>query len=201
MESIPPPVSDFQSICHQLAQRSLPLLSLPVEPERIRQAAVTLLLRDGAGAAELLIIKRAEHPSDPWSGHLALPGGRADATDEHLIATAARETFEEVGVRLSLSESFIGRLETYAPRNPQLPQIEITPLIALAPPEINLQMSQEVADAFWMPVRELKEVGLADEFPWQFGELIVKRPAYPSPRGPIWGITERILTTFFSLID
>lgn len=194
-------LSDFHSICVQLRQRALPAEPLQIEPERIRQAAVTLLLREAAEAAELMIIKRAEHPGDPWSGHLALPGGRADATDAHLIATAARETLEEVGIRLSLEESFIGRLATLAPRNPQLPQIEITPLIALAPPELSLQLSEEVAEAFWMPVRQLKETGLSAVYHWQLGDLTLKRPAYPSPHGPIWGITERILTEFLALFD
>lgn len=193
--------SDFQSICARLSERALPLVALPVEPERIRQAAVTLLLRDADATAELLIIKRAEHPGDPWSGHLALPGGRADLTDAHLIETAARETLEEVGISLSVPDSFIGRLETLAPASPRLPQIEITPLIALAPPEFSLAFSAEVDGAFWLPVRRLKETGLAAEYHWQLGELTIRRPAYPSPRGPIWGITERILTEFFTLLD
>ncbi|HXO29869.1 MAG TPA: hypothetical protein VOA80_21150, partial [Thermoanaerobaculia bacterium] len=53
------------------------------------EAAVALVL---AGAAELAlcVIRRAEHPRDPWSGHLALPGGRADPADPHPRAVAER---------------------------------------------------------------------------------------------------------------
>lgn len=193
--------SDFQRICARLSERALPLLALPVEPARIRQAAVTLLLREADATAELLIIKRAEQPHDPWSGHLALPGGRADLSDANLIDTAARETREEVGISLTVPDSFIGRLETLAPHNPRLPQIEITPLIALAPPHLSLTFSAEVDDAFWLPVRQLKATGLAAEYHWQLGDLSVRCPAYPSPRGPIWGITERILTGFLTLLD
>src|ERR1700688_4826856 len=63
------------------------------------EAAVALVL---AGAAELAlcVIRRAERPGDPWSGHLALPGGRADPADPHPRAVAERETAEEVGLVL-----------------------------------------------------------------------------------------------------
>ena len=46
-----------------------------------RWAAVALVLRVGeTGALELLFIKRAEFEGDPWSGHVAFPGGRGTAS-------------------------------------------------------------------------------------------------------------------------
>ncbi len=193
-------MNELTMIRQQLTARALPLEPLPIELERIRQAAVTILLRENNRAAELLMIKRAEHPHDPWSGHLALPGGRADATDAHLIATAARETWEEVGINLTIEEHFVGRLETLLPGNPRLPQIEITPLIAVAPTEVSLQLSEEVAAAFWWPVRALQESGLSEVYRFRHGDAILKYPAYPSSHGAIWGITQRILTEFLSLL-
>ena len=56
------------------------------------QAAVALLLTPDPD--RLLLIRRAEREGDPWSGHLALPGGRRDESDTDLLATALRETFE-----------------------------------------------------------------------------------------------------------
>jgi 8-oxo-dGTP pyrophosphatase MutT (NUDIX family) len=194
-------MKELSWIQQQLAARALPLTPLPVEFDRIRQAAVTILLRDAHDAAELLIIKRAEYPHDPWSGHLALPGGRADATDAHLLATAVREMREEVGIELEPEAHFIGRLETLLPGNPRLPQIEIAPLIAVAPTEVSLQLSEEVAEAFWWPVRALQENGLSEVYRFQHNETILKYPAYPSPGGPIWGITQRILTEFLGLLE
>ena len=42
-----------------------------------RRAAVAIVLRNaGEGVIELLLIKRSEREDDPWSGHIALPGGR-----------------------------------------------------------------------------------------------------------------------------
>lgn len=184
----------------QLSARALPLENLLLELDRVRQAAVTLLLRDGAAGAEILMIKRAEFPGDPWSGHLALPGGRADAEDADLIATAAREMREEVGIHLSTEKSFLGRLETLTPKNPQLPQIEITPLIAFAPAEISLQLSEEVETAFWLPLESLQMAGLSDVYRYPHQNTIIKYPAYPSPHGPIWGITKHILENFLRLL-
>lgn len=198
-------MNEFKMIRRQLAERLTPPHTLRIEPERIRQAAVTLILREAAGAAEVLIIKRAEFEGDPWSGHLALPGGRAEAHDEDLLATAARETREEIGVELLDAASdrtrFIGQLPLIAPRNPGLPRIEITPLVALAPPELTLQLNGEVETAFWVSVSRLKREGTSATYFWRYRDVIVKRPAYPTESGLIWGITERILTNFLELLD
>jgi 8-oxo-dGTP pyrophosphatase MutT (NUDIX family) len=194
-------MNEFALLCQQLAARALPLEPLPIELERVRQAAVTILLREQNETAEMLIIKRAEHPRDPWSGHLALPGGRAESSDAHLIATAAREMWEEVGIQLETDTHFLGRLETLLPGNPRLPQIEITPVIAVAPTEITLQLSDEVAAAFWLPVRDLQAAGLSETYRFRHGDAILKYPAYPSSHGAIWGITQRILTEFLGLLE
>lgn len=201
-------MSDFDLIRRRLDQQLAPPHRLQIEPERVRQAAVTLLLRETSGKTETLIIKRAEFEGDPWSGHLALPGGRAEAQDEDLLATAAREMREEIGIDLLDAASpngartrFIGQLPLIAPRNPGLPKIEITPLVALAPPNPVIQLSDEVESAFWVPISQLKREGPSATYFLRYEDLIIKRPAYPTERGLIWGITERILTNFLELLD
>jgi len=194
-------MSDFESICQQLSKRLPPLTNLTIDMDRVRQAAVSLILRDYGGLAQLLIIQRAEHPDDHWSGHLALPGGRAEAGDADLLATAARETSEEVGIDLLKGGGFIGQLETIKPNNPRLPVIEITPLVALAPTQLSLQLSAEVDAAFWVSVGWLKQQGRSSVHRLLIEDIEHQWPAYPSERGPIWGITERILTEFLALLD
>ena len=188
----------FHAVLQRLQPRLLQLESLQIEAARIAQAAVTLILRDEQSEPQALIIKRAEHPRDPWSGHLALPGGRAEASDADLLATAARETREEIGLHV---ESFIGRLPKLTPKNPRLPQIEITPFVALAPPDVAMQLSDEVADAFWVSLPRLKHAGMSSQFTLTMDGVERAWPAYPSSRGPIWGITGRILTDFLNLFD
>jgi 8-oxo-dGTP pyrophosphatase MutT (NUDIX family) len=194
-------MGDFQIIRRQLDERLAPPRRLPVEPERVPQAAVSLILRETGGAAQALIIKRAERPGDHWSGHLALPGGRAHVEDGDLIATAARETYEEVGIDLLDGGEFIGQLEILAPTNARLPRVEITPFVAVAPPEFNMRLNGEVARAFWISVADLKREGRSSFFSTPRDGVIDKWPAYPSEGGPIWGITERILTNFLALLD
>jgi 8-oxo-dGTP pyrophosphatase MutT (NUDIX family) len=194
-------MNDFEIIRQQLSCCLPSLENLKIEPERVPQAAVSLILRSQDERAELLIIQRAENPRDRWSGHLALPGGRADKSDTDLLATAARETYEEVGIDLLAGGRFVGRLGTLSPNNPRLPRIEITPLVAFAPPECLLRLSYEVSAAFWVPVGELKRQGRASVFKLMIEGAEHQWPAYPSERGPIWGITERILTEFLALLD
>jgi len=194
-------MGDFQAIRRQLERRLATPRRLPIERDRVPQAAVSLILSEAQGAARALIIKRAERPGDHWSGHLALPGGRAQDEDADLIATAARETYEEVGIDLLDGGEFIGQLEILVPTNRRLPRLEITPFVAIAPPEFTLRLNGEVARAFWISVADLKRVGRSSFFSMPENGVINKWPAYPSEGGPIWGITERILTNFLALLD
>jgi 8-oxo-dGTP pyrophosphatase MutT (NUDIX family) len=195
----------YIKVRHRLTSRLPTLDRLPIEPDRIPQAAVTLLIRELADDDELLIIRRAERNGDPWSGHLALPGGRADRGDLDLLATAARETLEEVGVDLlgptSSRERFIGRLPSLSPVSPGIPPIEITPLVAIAPPSAQLIINEEVRETWWLSINQLLREGRSCEHRMRHGDHNLKWPAYPSPGGPIWGITERILTHFLLLLN
>lgn len=194
-------MDDFEVIRRRLGRRLAPPRHLPVEHDRIPQAAVALILREVEGSMRALIIKRAERPGDHWSGHLALPGGRAQLEDMDLIATAARETYEEVGINLLDGGEFIGQLDLLVPINPRLPRLEIAPFVAIAPPEFTLRLNSEVARVFWVSISDLKREGRSSFFSMRVGSVISKWPAYPSEGGPIWGITERILTNFLSLLD
>ena len=175
----------------------------------LRRAAVALVLRGGTEGAELLVIKRSEAERDHWSGHLALPGGRVEPEDENLLATALRETFEEVGIDLRAGGEVLARLGTVRPQSPYAPRVSVTPFVVAAPPEYDagrtevkqLTLSEEVAAAFWAPVEALKRGGHSGVFRMTFAGVEREWPAYPSQHGLIWGITERILTEFLSLVE
>ena len=117
-----------------------------------REAAVSLLLRPSAEAVEFLAIKRAEHETDPWSGHMALPGGRRDAEDESLWMTAVRETVEEVGVDLTRVGRLLGQLDDVTPRTRRIPAIAISPFVVSVEAGIVARTSSEVEHAVWVPL-------------------------------------------------
>jgi 8-oxo-dGTP pyrophosphatase MutT (NUDIX family) len=89
---------------------SLERLNLPPafpDPEPLqKRAAVAVVV---GPAEDLLFIRRAERPGDPWSGDMAFPGGHAEPEDASPRATAERETREEVGLDLG-DAAFLGAL-------------------------------------------------------------------------------------------
>src|SRR5512143_2692083 len=76
-----------------------------------KRAAVAALVRDAPAGPRVLLMKRVDREGDPWSGHISLPGGRHDKRDPDLLATAIRETHEELGIQLA-GTRLLGNLPT-----------------------------------------------------------------------------------------
>lgn len=168
-----------------------------------RYAAIALVLRPSdVGEPELLMIKRAEIEGDPWSGHIACPGGRMDPGDRDLEHTATRETWEETGVDLVEDGRVLGTLDDISPRTPSLPPIVIRPFVAVVKPEVAIVDSPEVAEAFWVPVSAIRETT-------SWGKAFVpirgvgEREVDVFRHGPytVWGLTHRALTQFVELLS
>jgi 8-oxo-dGTP pyrophosphatase MutT (NUDIX family) len=166
-----------------------------------RLAAVALILRAGeAGEPELLFIRRAEHPGDPWSGHVAFPGGRKDPSDETLEATAMRETLEETGVDLARDGLLLGRLDDLQPRTPTLPPVVVRPFVAAILPRVTLTLNDECADAFWVPLAWLRDPASRLESVVRVRGADMRVPSYRRGEHVIWGMTERILQQFLGYL-
>ena len=162
--------------------------------ESVRRAAILLALRARAdGEPELLMIKRAEAEGDPWSGHIACPGGRMEPGDHDLAVTAVRETLEETGVDVARDGRLLGHLDDLFPRSPTLPPIVIRPYVALVRADVAIVPSHEVAAAFWVPLSALAERGA-----WTIGTVMVRGIArkvqvFQHGEYTVWGLTERAL--------
>src|SRR5437868_11197023 len=127
----------------------------------VRRAAVALIFRAGRdGSPELLFIKRAEYPGDPWSGQIAFPGGREESGDASLQQTAIRETREETGIDLGREGMLIGVLDDLRPRTVRLPAVVVRPYVAVLDRSEALELSAEVALAFWIPFGDLADKGV-----------------------------------------
>jgi len=164
-----------------------------------RPAAVALILTEGAEGVATLLIRRAERSGDPWSGQIALPGGRFEPQDPDLLATAIRETREETGVDLTTAER-LGVLDDLYPRTPLLPPVVVRPFvfsIAQAPP---LTLSDEVHTAFWVPLARLRDTGAHGTISLELRGAVRTFPAYVLGEHTVWGMTERILTPFLDLV-
>jgi 8-oxo-dGTP pyrophosphatase MutT (NUDIX family) len=190
---------DVARIARRLAART------PVAVETTgneRYAAIALTLRPSAdGEPELLMIRRAEFEGDPWSGHIACPGGRMDPSDIDLAHTAMRETLEETGVDIERDGRILGPLDDVAPRTPALPPLVIRPFVAVASRDAVTTPSDEVAEAFWVPLSAflhgpswgrasvpIRGVGSREVEVFRYGQFVV------------WGLTHRALTQFLELV-
>ncbi len=172
------------------------------EPEALAghtEAAVALILRTSA-ALDILLIKRAESERDPWSGHVALPGGRRDAEDVDLTQTAIRETSEETGVALSSSGWSLGRLARVVPSSPGLPPITITPYVFGVPENIEAEAdSVEVDQVLWVPLPVLLDPKTRGTTTISLPDGPADFPCYRVEGHVVWGLTFRILSEFTAL--
>ena len=166
----------------------------------VKEAAVALVLRPRE-ELELLLIRRAELPGDPWSGHVALPGGRRSAGDESLLVTACRETAEEVDVPLTKIGTFVGALDEVAPSTPRLPPILIAPFVYAVPPDTTARANpREVEAAFWIPLSVLRDTTALSEVSIQTSDATLKLPSVVYRDYVIWGLTYRVLTQLTDVI-
>ncbi len=162
------------------------------------QAAVALLLAPGAsGDLELLLIKRAEHEGDPWSGQMALPGGRRDPGDADLLATATRETLEEVGIALR-ADWLLGELDDLRPGTRTLPPVVVRPYVFGLSGQPPVHPSGEVALHVWVRLEELASDRNRTEI--QVPGRDQMYPAYRVGDHLVWGMTERIIMPLIELL-
>ncbi len=144
---------------HSVAQirkmiADFPARTLPDSAE-LSHAAVALILRECRefGDVELLLIRRSEHPCDPWSGHMGFPGGRVESGDETPFQTAKRETMEELHINLDTGARFLGRLsELRARSRRKILPMSIFPYVFEATERFEPECNEEVSEVIWIPL-------------------------------------------------
>lgn len=182
----------MSDLINAVIQRRFTRPAVQVAPAPVlRWAAVAVVLVPAPDS--LLLVRRAERSGDPWSGQMALPGGRREG-DEDLLFTAIRETEEEVGLVLP-PESLVGVLDDMAPRTPVLPPIAVRPYVFRLDRRIPLdRISEEIAATHWVPL-----VNLLSDDTYASADVMVRSqqmrvPAFRLEEGTVWGMTERILS-------
>jgi 8-oxo-dGTP pyrophosphatase MutT (NUDIX family) len=161
----------------------------PPEPlDQRALAAVATIVRPGDDGPEILFIERAMRDGDPWSGDIAFPGGKREDFDASLLATAIRETKEEVGMHLEES-SFVARLEDVLGL---VNSYRVAQLVFVVTEEQELNLSPEVASYFWVPMNELVDPKLVETVRLERGGHVFEVPCIRIGRHILWGMTFRM---------
>ncbi|MHB1909413.1 MAG: NUDIX hydrolase [Nitrososphaerales archaeon] len=165
--------------------------------QSLPRAAVAMVLYFELANNEIrmLLVKRKTREGDPWSGHMALPGGRYSETDRHILATVIREVMEET--KIDLREcSILGTLDEILPSNFSM---RVTPYVALSSkkPEIELN-ENEIESYVWIPVSFFLNPENVESFTVGSRNF----PSYNYLGNPvIWGMTFRIIQNFVSKLS
>ncbi len=164
-------------------------------------AAVAAIFRESHGTTEILLIERALREGDPWSGHMALPGGRRSPSDAELLATATRETLEEIGLDLHKSGRLLGALPSEdATGRGSAAQLLIKPFVFELTEHAELTLNDEVKEALWTPIEPLlrgeRRTTVRIAYQGQDWDL----PGWTVEGRTVWGLTYRMLSTVFRLL-
>jgi 8-oxo-dGTP pyrophosphatase MutT (NUDIX family) len=151
-----------------------------------RRAAVAAVIHHD----RVLLMKRTERTGDPWSGHISLPGGRHDPSDPDLLATAIRETREELAIDLR-GTRVLGNLAALHPRTSGPNGVEVTPFVFATTEAVEPRPSAEAEAAFWLPL-ELARSGVIDGT-YTYPGSGMTFPSWTFEGHVIWGLTMRIL--------
>jgi 8-oxo-dGTP pyrophosphatase MutT (NUDIX family) len=170
--------------------------------EPVMRAAVAMVVAPDGDDLAALLIERAQHPLDPWSGHMAFPGGRHDATDPSLERTAIRETLEEVGIDLVRDGRFVARLdELQAQARGRNLDMVISPFLFFLDRQRETTPDHtEVADTLWIPLRVFRDEQYRGTTHFSRDGFGMDFPAFLYQGKTIWGLTYRILSGFLELV-
>jgi 8-oxo-dGTP pyrophosphatase MutT (NUDIX family) len=164
-------------------------------------AAVAIIFRTGENQSEVLVIERAQQLGDPWSGHLAFPGGRHETNDPDPLFTAIRETREELGLDLQRHGRLLGALEPVSTRGTGLPNLTIAPFAFSLGASSELRVDPaEVASVFWVPLGPLLRGERDTILELEPQSARHRMPAFDVEGRVLWGLSYRMLQSFFALL-
>ena len=167
-----------------------------------KRSAVAVVLDDKDPAqASFLFIKRAEFEGDPWSGHMAFPGGRFDEGDRNGLSTAIREMAEEVGFDVEDADSkrdvnprVVGRLsDVRTSRRVIARPMIISPYVFMVDSRPELIPNYEVAETLWIPYAFFADQDNRDELKFEHAGMKITLPCYRYDGRVIWGLTLAVI--------
>ncbi|MCS6766626.1 MAG: CoA pyrophosphatase [Candidatus Protistobacter heckmanni] len=173
-------------------------------PEQSRPAAVLVPLVARPEQVTVLLTMRTAHLHD-HAGQISFPGGRQEESDASPVATALRETEEEIGLQASHID-ILGSLPEYFTGT----GYRVTPVVGWVTPPFALKPdSFEVAEIFEVPLQFLMTPANHQRrrFDWQGGSrrfYAMPWSAGAVPDAPsyfIWGATAGMLRNLYHLLS
>ena len=166
-------------------------------------ASIAIILRDGPQGTEFLLMQRAKHDKDPWSGQMAFPGGKFEPNDITKKATAIRETAEEVGIHLN-EQDYLGQLDDlYGVKENNKYNVIVSCYVFKTDRILTPKGNYEVADLVWLPMSYLQNSKNCYEY--YHPKINNKRmPAVlinQQKEQVLWGLSLRMLTMMYQVID
>ncbi len=159
-------------------------------------AAAVAIIRSTIPEESVLVLRRAAHPNDPWSGHFSFPGGRKDPFDRDLLATCLRETAEETGIALShhqLEQSLVPQPAGRESPRPLWVQPFLFTLAERPPLSLN---PREIRSGHWLMARHFLDQERHLQVEMVPGRLY---PTFPMEDYYLWGFTYRLLCSVLAM--
>jgi 8-oxo-dGTP pyrophosphatase MutT (NUDIX family) len=176
-------------LAEQIARRlTEPPAAILRAEDRAPAGVLVLLFPDPPHGLSTLLTVRTEQVRD-HKGQISFPGGVREEADADLLATALRETAEEVGVRTG-SVRIIGRLDDC----PTLTGYLIRPFVAWIGKRPEVRASPvEIAEVLFVPLGRLQEPGGYAYRSVDTGGWTVASHVFTVGTHVVWGATARIL--------
>ena len=169
-----------------------------------RRAAVAIIISHDDALDQplrLMFIRRAEHEQDPWSGHMAFPGGRVEPEDATTQSAAQRETLEEVGVDLAHDARVLGSLDDLpASAGGRVLPLAISPYVYLLRRQVSTTPNAEVEEVHWISVETLLAPQSCSTTPYTLRGHRFELPCLRVHERVIWGLTYQMLMRLFTVL-
>jgi 8-oxo-dGTP pyrophosphatase MutT (NUDIX family) len=177
-----------------LAERLRDYPRRTISADNLRPAAVLLPLFYRDGRASLLFTVRTDD-LEHHSGEISFPGGASDAIDADLMATALRETEEELGIPAQ-SVQVLGRLDDFY----SIHGYHVVPFVGIIPAPLDLQVEpSEIASVFEAPLEHFRDPSVHHVEDWTHQGRIHPVDFYQFGEHVIWGLTAAMLRQFLAI--
>ncbi|MBA3981786.1 MAG: CoA pyrophosphatase [Alcanivorax sp.] len=152
-------------------------------PLQLPEAAVLMPVTDEPEPELILTVRSSAMPTH--AGEVAFPGGKRDPGDEDLLATALRESLEEVGLTRH-DVQVLGQLSPLPSRY----GMKVTPFVGVVDPDVRLVAEPgEIASIFRVPLHFFLEATPDMSSPIDFFGRKLCIPSYYYEDKRIWGLT------------